>query len=210
MFMNIKNILKELEKIKNDNDKKDYLNKLIIALKDKKLIEDIKSLAKKLDEDLEEKIEEIIVPISRRKEIERKDFEIDIEQNERQITKEKPIIRQEQIADENREVKYNTTSSNYNTISKLSSYQNSARLSDYQNVSLQNQVNTKLVEEILVKEMDFNIGQVINDVQREEIRDTIERFIPNASVEEKINAEKQVLYDMRFKNKDIKYIPKLR
>jgi len=89
-------------------------------------------------------------------------------------------------------------------------YQNNQSFSNYENISLQNQVNTKLVEEMLVKERDFNIGQVINDVQIEEIKDTIDKFIPNASAEEKITARDQVMYDMKFKNKDLKYITKLR
>ena len=89
-------------------------------------------------------------------------------------------------------------------------YQTSPLFSNYDNISLQGQIDTNFVEQALVREMGFDVGQVINDVQKEEIRSTIDKLLPNISTEERITAEDKVMYEMKFKNKDLQYIAKLK
>ncbi len=211
--MELKDILKALEKLKNNKDKIDYINKIIKEIKDKELIEELKELIKELEEDLEEKLDNVDIPLARRREIELDEVESDIEVQERQVARQRPAIRPDIILpreNDERETRYEAVNANYKPASNAPTYQTSQTFSNYENMSLQSQVNTKLVEEILVKERDFDVGQVINDFQREEIRDTIDRFLPNASTEEKIRAEQQVIYDMKFKNKDLQYIAKIK
>ena len=211
--MDVKEILKNLEKLKSNEDKIKYLNEILKKIKDKDLIEEIKELIQELKDSLESKIEDVVIPVSRRREIELDEVESDIETQERQVVRQRSIPRQQIILpreNDDKETRYDIANSNYKPVNTTPVYQTNQPFSTYENISLQNQMNTKMVEEILVKERDFNIGQVIGDAQREEIRDTIERFVPNASAEEKIRAEEQVMYDMKFKNKDLKYIAKLK
>ena len=212
--MKIKDILNNLEEIESNEDKLNYLKELLKEMKDKDLIEEIKEIINELQEDLETKLEEDvkITPVQKRQiKFDEAEHDIEIEQEEitprqRQVTR--PIINLPRTDNET-EVRYDA-SSNYQSRNVTPIYQTTQSFSNYENISLQNQMNTKMVEEILIKERDFNVGQVINDVQREEIRETIDRFIPSASFEKKIKAEQQVMYDMKFKNKDLKYITKLR
>jgi hypothetical protein len=212
--MKIKDILKELEKLKDNEEKVQYLKEVLEEINDKELIKEINILIDTLKEDLEEKLSrEIVIPVTRKRDLELNEIEQDIEVQERQVARPRQVIRQDIVfprEEDEKETRYETVSPNYKPVSASPTYQVNRPFSSYDNISLQNQVDTKLVEEILVKERDFNIGQVINDFQREEIRDTIDKFIPNASMEEKIKAEQQVIYDMKFKNKDLKYITKLR
>src|SRR3989344_7031324 len=210
--MKIKDILESLEEIENNEDKLKYLKEILKRIDDKILIKEINELIEELENDLEEKLQDVVITPQRKRIIEIDDAEHDIEIKESQVTRQRiarPDINLSDL-DNEKEVRYESINLNYKPINITPIYQSAQPFSSYENIALQNQLNTKLVEEILVKEKDFNIGQVINDVQREEIRDTIDKFIPNASAEEKIRAEQQVVYDMKFKNKDLKYITKLR
>lgn len=210
--MELKDILKAIEKLKDNKDKIDYINKIIKEIKDKELIEELQELIKELEEDLEERLDNADIPLARRREIELDEVESDIEIQERQIIRQRPTIRPDIILprEDERETRYEAVNAIYKPVSQTPVYQFNQPFSSYENISLQSQVNTKLVEEILVKERDFDVGQIISDIQKEEIRDTIERFLPNASAEEKIRAEQQVIYDMKFKNKDLQYIAKIK
>ena len=210
--MKIKDILESLEEIENNEDKLKYLKEILKRIDDKILIKEINELIEELENDLEEKLQDVVITPQRKRIIEIDDAEHDIEIKESQVTRQRiarPDINLSNL-DNEKEVRYESINSNYKPINTIPIYQSAQPFSSYENIALQNQLNTKMVEEILVKERDFNIGQVINDVQREEIRDTIDKFIPNASAEEKIRAEHQVVYDMKFKNKDLKYVIKLR
>ena len=210
--MKIKDILESLEEIENNEDKLKYLKEILKRIDDKEIIKEIKDIIDELEEGLENKLDKVEISHNIRREMQFDEAESDIELQERQI-RQRPLIRNDlnlSNLDNEKEVRYESINSNYKPINTIPIYQSAQPFSSYENIALQNQLNTKMVEEILVKERDFNIGQVINDVQREEIRDTIDKFIPNASAEEKIRAEHQVVYDMKFKNKDLKYVIKLR
>jgi len=212
--MKLKDILNKLEEFESNEEKLEYLKKLLNKLKDDILIEDVKDLIEELEENLETKLEDIAITPRRMREIESEDVEIDLEAQERQVARQtirRPDLNLRNVnLEEENEVRYEATNPNYKPITSTPIYQSVQPFSNYNNLALQNQLNIRMVEEILIKEREFNVGQVISDVQREEIRDTIERFIPNASVEEKIRAEQQVMYEMKFKNKDLKYITRLK
>ena len=210
--MKIKDILESLEEIENKEDKLKYLKEILKRIDDKEIIKEIKDIIDELEEGLENKLDKVEISHNIRREMQFDEAESDIELQERQI-RQRPLIRNDlnlSNLDNEKEVRYESINSNYKPVNITPVYQSAQPFSSYENSALQNQLNTKMVEEILVKERDFNIGQVINDVQKEEIRDTIDKFIPNASAEEKIRAEQQVVYDMKFKNKDLKYVIKLR
>ena len=211
--MEIKDILKALEKLKDNKDKINYINKIIKEIKDKELIEELKELVKELEEDLEEKIDNVDIPLARRREIELDEVESDIEVQERQAARQRPVIRPNIILpreEDEKETRYEAVNSNYKQVSNAPVYQTSPLFSNYDNISLQSQIDTNFVEQTLVREMDFDVGQVINDVQKEEIRSTIDKLLPNISTEERITAEDKVMYEMKFKNKDLQYIVKLK
>ena len=210
--MKIKDILENLEEIEDNKDKLKYLKEIIKKINDEELIKEIKDIINGLEESLENKLDKVEISHNIRREMQFDEAESDIELQERQI-RQRPLIRPDlnlSNLDNEKEVRYENVNSNYKPVNAIPVYQSAQPFSSYENIALQNQLNTKLVEEILIKEKDFNVGQMINDVQREEIRDTIDKFIPSASVEEKIRAEQQIVYDMKFKNKDLKYAIKLK
>ncbi len=206
--MKFKDILKELEDIEDNKEKISYLNKLLKEIQDKDLIKQVKELIKEFEEDLEGKLEEeIVITPSRKREIELDDAEHDIEIQEEQI---RPRVQRQTInlnAEENREVRYENNVT-YQTRIQAPVYQGNQISTAYELMSQQLNMKIGLIEEVLIKERDFNIGQVINESQREEIKETIDKIIPHASPEEKIMAEKKVIYNLQ--SKEHKYMTKLK
>ncbi|MEK6932418.1 MAG: hypothetical protein AABW56_01330 [Nanoarchaeota archaeon] len=209
--MDVKEILKNLEKLKGNEVKIKYLNEILKKIEDKDLIEEIKELIQELEDNLESKIEDVIIPASRRRKMELDEVESDIETQGRQVVRQRQLPRQQIILprdEEDKETRYNIAP-RYETKTQQT-YQTAQLFTTYENMSQQSQTNARLIEEVLIKERDFDIGNAISENQREEIRDTIDKFMPNASVEERIKTEQQVFYDMKLKDKNLKYIAKLR
>jgi len=211
--MEIKEILKALEKLKENKDKVKYLKEIINKIKDKNLVNEIKELIEELEDNLETKLDNTQIPTARQREIELDEVESDIEVQERKLAPQK-IIRPDinlRNIEEEREVRYENNNISYqSTKSTTPVYQTNASFATYESMAQQNAANIRMVEQELIKEDIISFGQPISDVQKERIRDTIERFIPNASPEERIQAENQILYDIKSKDKDLKYISKLK
>ncbi len=188
--MDVKEILKNLEKLKGNEVKIKYLNEILKKIEDKDLIEEIKELIQELEDNLESKIEDVIIPASRRRKMELDEVESDIETQGRQVVRQRQLPRQQIILprdEEDKETRYNIAP-RYETKTQQT-YQTAQLFTTYENMSQQSQTNARLIEEVLIKERDFDIGNAISENQREEIRDTIDKFMPNASVEERIKTE---------------------
>ena len=210
--MKIKDILLALEELENNEEKLNYLKELLKKEKDEELIEEIQELINELEENLEAKLQYTIITPQQKRIIELEEVETDIETQERQITRQRPIIRPDlNINDRKKEteVRYDLPNTNYKE-KNVPVYQNLQSFSTYESIAMQNKIDTAMVEKILVQEDIVSLGQAVNDVQKEQIRGTIERFMPHASVEEKIAAEQQIVYHIGSKDKGLKYMPKLK
>ena len=210
--MKLKDILKKLEEFESNDERLDYLKELLKDIEDEELITQIEELINELEENLETKLEDIKITLGRRRELEIEDVKTDLETQERQITRQRinrPDINLSNInLDQENEVRYDTTQT-YQSQSRPV-YQAPQSFFDYQSLTQKDQINTRMVEEILIKEDILSVGEAISESKRDQLRETVERFMPNASTEERINAEKQIMYDMKLKGKELRYIPKLK
>ena len=210
--MKLKDILKKLEEFESNDERLDYLKELLKDIEDEELITQIEELINELEENLETKLEDIKITLGRRRELEIEDVKTDLETQERQITRQRinrPDINLSNInLDQENEVRYDTTQT-YQSRSRPV-YQAPQSFFDYQSLTQKDQINTRMVEEILIKEDILSVGEAISESKRDQLRETVERFMPNASTEERINAEKQIMYDMKLKGKELRYIPKLK
>ena len=211
--MKLKDILKILEKIENNENKINYLKELIKKTDDKDLINEIKELINELEEDLETKLEQnVAVTPARKREIELDEVEHDIETREQQVTRQRPIARPDlnlQNRESEGEVRYETNVSNYQS-RQAPVYQVNPSFSTYESVAQHDLTNARIVEKILVEEDILTPGSSISETQKEQLRDTIDRFMPNASTEERLTTEKQIIYDMKLKGEELRYIKKLK
>ncbi len=204
--MKIKDILKELEKLKNNEEKVQYLKEVLEEVNDKNLIEQINKLIKDLKENLEEKLDKE-VPLTRKREVELNEIEQDIEDKERQIRPQQ-IVRRNIDLDDIKKDEVNYTGNFVYKQSTAPVYQTNQLT--YESISQQLNTNIRLIEDVLVKESLITPGSTLDEVQKERIQDTIEKFMPHASPEEKLMAEQRIVYDIKTKDKDFKYATKLK
>ncbi len=208
--MNIKDIKKQLEKLEDNEDKLEYLNKLLEQVEDEKLKEFIKSLIKDI-ESLESKLEKLpdLTPI--RRQVELDEVEHDIESREVQITPQRSIARPDlmMMPREQENIETNYAPGNY-SINLVPEYLTQT-ITTYESFATEGAEISK-IEQNLVRENILNPESPLSELTREQLHVRVRELMPFASPEEVIRYEANIITGLRDTKKAerLKYIPKVR
>lgn len=206
-IMNIKEIKKNLEEFEDNQDKLDYLYKLLDKNEDEELINEIKILIEGLEESLENKLEQTDIPIMRKavREIDFNEVEEDVETIQRNISQRnvgRPDLTIRQNQDEDN---LNFNYSSNNNYSSASLYNPGSF--DYQ--TLQNSFDNDVMKQNLVRENILDPERVITEVEKENLSKKLRENMPGAS-EEKILMYQAKISDELRKDEKTKYIARLK
>ena len=210
--MKLKDILKELENIRDNEKRVIYLKELLEEIDDKELIKDINKLIEELEEDLESKLDNVAFPVSRKREIELDDVEHDIETQETRVTRQVPV--QPRISlqniEEDKDIRYDFGAQTYQTSKPIVYQSNQDSFTTYESLALHEDIDITMIEKALFQEGRIEAGSGLSEFHKDQVQETVERFMPYASVEDRIKARDKVFDDLKSKEEKLKYIAKLR
>jgi len=205
-MLNVKDIIKKLEELENNQEKINFLNKLLEEIDDEELINEIKGLIEELKESLESKLENIEIPVRKiAREMEIDDTELDVEQIQRNLPQRQTArpdltIRQMQ-EDEDLSFSYSSNTNYANT--QLYAPQ----LFDYQ--TLQQSFNNDFMKQNIVRESILNPETPLNEVERENLSRKLRESMPGASEENLLMYQAKISSEIK-KDEKIKYVARLK
>jgi hypothetical protein len=205
-MLTIKDILKKLEKIEDNQDKLNYLYGVLDEIEDEELSKEIKEIIKKLEESLESKLGEVEIPQVKKitREIDLNELEQDVEQVQRNLPQRqtpRPDLAIRQNEGEETEFNYSSIS-NYSTAQLYS-----PQSFDYQ--TLQRAFDTGFIEQSLVRENILNPERTITDIEKENLNKKLRETMPGSSEERILMYQAKITEDLK-KDEKIKYVPRLK